>query len=172
MLQFGGDYAGQGEYREQTLDIYSAVVEYDLGWGSLVSATSQVEDEGDSGREIGRFFLGGVPSGQYVGNNRETFAEELRFASEFDGPLQTVLGLYYEDSERVAPTDARYSGEPSTNPYGANELFSSTTEYHIEQRAVFGELSYDLTDTLSVTGGMRAFEYERTDQLVQDGESH
>ena len=52
----------------------------------------------------------------------------------------------YDVQYPLAPTDLYYQN-----------IFDKT----IKQKAVFGEVTYDLTEKWSVTGGMRWFEYDR-----------
>ena len=62
--------------------------------------------------------------------------------------LAYVAHYYYalDDLYPVAPTDLYYSNR-----------FDKT----VRQKAVFGELTFDLTDKWSVTGGARWFEFDR-----------
>ena len=69
---------------------------------------------------------------------RGTYAQQLRLARGFDQGLDVACPL--------APTNIYYS-----------DVFDKT----IKQTAVFGEVTYDLTDRWSVTGGARWFEYDR-----------
>ena len=54
----------------------------------------------------------------------------------------------------------------SLNSFAPGEilLFQRGDERNVEQRAFFGELSYDLSDQIKLTVGGRAFKYDRVDE--------
>ncbi len=81
---------------------------------------------------------------------------ELRFASGGDGPLQYIAGLYYLDTHITA----RGNSENSTR-----RLFSdSFTDNSGWTWAAFGQVTYSLTDTLRLAGGIRyTYEQKETD---------
>lgn len=81
---------------------------------------------------------------------------ELRLASDGDGPLQYIFGLYYLDTE----TDARAQSE------NLSRLLFSDSFTHVEgwTWAAFSQLTYSLTDALRITGGIRyTYEEKSTD---------
>jgi outer membrane receptor protein involved in Fe transport len=108
---------------------------------------------------------------------------EARLTSQGDSRLQWMAGAFYEDvydwwqygakDNNLLATNAWLAGNsiscdliddpnvapcpvPPTNYYYWNKYHNE-----VKQTAFFGELSYDLTDELSVTGGARWFEYKR-----------
>lgn len=72
---------------------------------------------------------------------------ELRLASNAGSPLQYVLGLYYLDTS----IDARAQGETQNR----NSFSDSDTHNNGSTWAAFSQLTYSLTDTLRLSGGLR-----------------
>ncbi len=93
-------------------------------------------------------------------DNRETYQQELRFASTFDGPFNFVAGGFYQN-DRVDFCVAQVLGfqdlvAPPT-PYGP----WNTTPYLLcnnqraDSQALFGEVTYDINEQLTLSGGFR-----------------
>src|SRR5690606_4847504 len=93
-------------------------------------------------------------------NTRETdlFTNELRFASDLDGPLQFLAGVYYEDRSLESTQRIRWTGNPP-EPAGTFNN-NDRTVFDTTQTAVFGELSYDITEPMTLTVGARFFEFD------------
>ena len=94
-------------------------------------------------------------------NQYKRSSHELRLASTGDSRFQYVVGLYYEDAEHdyflkwnqfeMAPT----LQVPGSTP----GLFFRTDQVREDkQTAIFGELTYNFTDTFSGTFGVRYFD--------------
>ncbi len=164
-------------------------VDYDLGWGSLHSSSSWVKYEGVQNSDA---TWAGFTPGPYHSTARkyvDTFVEELRFTSDFDGPLQILAGIYYEDRESRAVYAEGFSGSaekaadyatvmgggtkpiPADAPPGfAWEVWHQDTQPEsIKQKAFFGELTYDITDQFSATIGLRHYDYDQTYQTIVNG---
>ncbi len=113
---------------------------------------------------------------------RDSF--ELRLVSSGDSRLQWVAGAYYEDvldgwfyGAKTYPgvlgnTTAWYYAQAYAYYYQSNPNieyplaptdinYLNILDRSVTQTALFGELSYDLTDDLSVQGGVRWAEFER-----------
>ena len=162
-----GTTRDRDEYLETKVDVTNLVVNYDLGWGTLTNAASWVDYEAVTGAELVFSWLGEHPFSYDNDLSVETFTEELRFASAFDGDVQFVAGLYYEDSEREWHTFWDWAGDPSmvlsstislasVGPFSKLDDIIST-----KQKAFFGEVTYNITDQYSVVVGGRHFDYER-----------
>lgn len=118
------------------------------------------------------------------------FAQEFRLASQSDSKLQWMVGAFYDDTYDeweygfelpdgiFAQTNAWYASNYSWYGacyYAANEFdvacplpetdrtYYNNMKRTIRQSAVFGELSYDLTEKLTATVGMRWFQNDRDD---------
>ena len=104
----------------------------------------------------------------------ERHTHEIRLSSLGDSRLKWMVGAFYEKTEdywdytfsRIENLDSTAFGAywglayetylPNTDDWYTEEYNSKT-----EQTAVFGEMSYGLTDKLTATIGARWFEYER-----------
>jgi outer membrane receptor protein involved in Fe transport len=110
--------------------------------------------------------------------NRWTY--EARLTSQGESRLQWMTGLFYEDVydywdygtrvDDLPDTTAWYYAQSYAYTYAYNTLYPLTEtddwyadvfDKRVRQKAVFGELTYALTDRWSVTGGARWFEYDR-----------
>lgn len=115
--------------------------------------------------------------------NQDRFSQEVRLTSAGESRFQWMIGGFYEDvrddwlygadnpdlmetTAWTAANDYAYSYYASYDgidyPLAPTTIgFSNRFERSVTQRAAFGELSYDFTDSLVVTLGARWFEYER-----------
>ncbi|OYQ33564.1 TonB-dependent receptor [Niveispirillum lacus] len=108
----------------------------------------------------------------------KVFTQEGRLASNGDGPFQWVAGAFYSKIERKygqtlnvdgfeAITGIDTNGARAQN--GLDELYWSRIPYDFKQVALFGEGSYDLTEQLSATLGLRYFDFKENRTLNFDG---
>jgi iron complex outermembrane receptor protein len=100
-------------------------------------------------------------------NNQSTFTEELQFQGRsLDGKLKWILGGYYELSKTLAPFVGSSSATfmfcddirnlVCTSPYGATGSVSrSIRNSTFEGFGLFSQATYDITDKLGITGGIR-----------------
>ena len=158
---------GQNEQTVKTQNL-SARMTYDLGPVSLISVTSYWHGEstsvGDVDGGFGANFLppalygpGDIP---FTSETRdsvpdlEQFTQELRIASNGSGPLSYQAGFFYFD-EGLDIVSENYStlGDGLNAPGGVNIFVSQRQDS--KAYGVFGSVTYDLTDQLSVTGGVR-----------------
>jgi len=150
---------GNPESLTDKLQIYNLVVEYDLGWATILSSTSHSKEEVQRDLDL-TAVLGGTPISQTVIGDSKGFVQEIRFNSKFEGPFQLLVGGFYEDIERFSGNSVPFSGDPTLNPFGTDILLLANDEQrNFEQIAVFGELSYDLSDQLKVILGGRYFDF-------------
>jgi iron complex outermembrane receptor protein len=100
-------------------------------------------------------------------NTRNTktkqFNQEIRLVSRHGGPFHWTLGGFYNsqkvDSNYVETTPglANFYGVSATDP---NDIeYASFTKSKVTEKAIFGELTYEITPKLQVTGGGRYFKY-------------
>ncbi|MFT5711181.1 MAG: iron complex outermembrane receptor protein [Halioglobus sp.] len=86
---------------------------------------------------------------------------EIRYASNWNGPLQLVAGLFYQKEESsFTSTVSRttLAGDALTDQQ--NIFVNRQVNGEIENTAAFGELSYDFSERLTGTVGVRVFEFE------------
>ena len=111
------------------------------------------------------------------------WTQELRLSSKGGGPLQWLVGAFYADSDRKyaqrlptpgydAFTDARFGAGTSAavaNGFGPNSPYNADLPYNLKQYALFGEASYDLTNQLTGTAGVRYYDYKEDSRFHSGG---
>ena len=145
------------EALEDDIEINQLTLTYDLGWAELSSTTSYVKEEAYWLRDLYSF---GQPWSQNITYFGEATIEELRLVSSHEGPLQYIAGYYYED---------RDTGFNALSFLGGTEadlaLFGPSFDFRqfklLKHQAVFGEVSYQLTDSMTFTAGARVFDQTR-----------
>ena len=155
-LRTGAGGSNDG-FMENQIDITNLVIEYDIGWGSIMSSSSWVDYDTTSEVDLS-FFLASPFYGK-TNTVDEVFVEELRLSSRLDGPFQFLVGLYYEDSEFTTDSQTLWSGDVTLDSGLA--LFDIDRHKATDQKALFGELEYAITETISATLGARYFDYDQ-----------
>ena len=178
-LQFGAnvaELAGKKQGLSGTFNITSLQAEYDFGIASLLSSSSWFDNDAERHSEQSAF-VGGMPIGRTNLVSTEVFTQELRLVSQLNGAIQYVAGFYYEDVERDDVT-LHYSTADLDKvldfiglPFGPeNPLFDvQTVKRPLRQAAFYTELSYQLSERWSLTGGLRFFDYEKEDYRKASG---
>jgi outer membrane receptor protein involved in Fe transport len=110
--------------------------------------------------------------------NFETKVQEFRFASEFDGPFNFVAGAFYQETDDVEAFQPRNIAKGLNDNFAALQqiagipgpletiwpfgdlVFTSYRPTHIEEKGVYGELTFDVNEKLSFILGARWFDTE------------
>ncbi|HYD38472.1 MAG TPA: TonB-dependent receptor, partial [Allosphingosinicella sp.] len=167
----------------------------DLGGVELTSVTSHINRDilvsrdasaltGSVSVDLG-FPTSGVelPSNLVDTTDLKTFTQELRLSSTGDGPFQWLIGAFYSDVDRVyaqrLPTpgydvfiDARFgagTAQAVRNGFPLNSPYNADLPYDIKQKALFGEASYDITEALTATAGLRYYDFKEVRSFVSGG---
>ncbi len=96
--------------------------------------------------------------------------EEVRLAND-EHALKWTVGVFHSDRTNFVDSELDLS-DPVTGFALAptNTTYQRTVLDVLEQYAAFGEASYDVTDKLTLTVGLRYFDYKKTDTgIVQKG---
>ena len=101
--------------------------------------------------------LAGSVSAFFAGSNDEwntTVTQELRANSRFEGPLNFTAGLFFEDGDRRFQNTSELSPLPP-DPQG--RTYTDQVDFQTDSRAysAFGQLRWDITDTVELAGGAR-----------------
>ena len=158
---------GKNEQRVDTQNL-TARMTYDAGAVSFISVTSywtgDATSVGDVDGGFGANFLprnlygpGEIP---FTAETRDSvptlkqFTQEFRVASNNDGPLSYQAGVFYFN-ENLDIVSENYStmGDPNNAVDGVNIIVSQAQ--NSKAYGLFGSMTYQLTDQLSVTGGLR-----------------
>lgn len=166
------------EDRESSL--FSIEVVADLGFAELTSATGLSEFDHLGQRDQTDVYLSYPGWGyqnfpQFVSYSREDFNEErlnqeFRLVSKSSGRIGWIAGAFFNEfdidtvSEEFVPGYADYYGVPELG-ISSYLLVKSDT---LKEQALFGEISYALSDRLEVTAGTRMFSYD-TRQYYSSG---
>jgi iron complex outermembrane receptor protein len=169
-----------------TAHINSLTIIADLGFADFTSATAYWDrDEGQTQDASESFsYITGLAN--YVSipyeeiDQSRQFSQELRLTSKGGegNPLRWTVGAFYSDlhsnwiefGENTA--FAALSSPPSDNPRGI--LFNGDNKYHIEQDALFADGSYDFTNSLTFSSGLRWYRYDSSqfDYLFLAGQAY
>jgi len=102
--------------------------------------------------------------------------QEFRLAGKQDR-LDWVAGVFYSNGKRNYGQDLlvsgfeALSGIPTAGHFGAphDVLFFSRLHYKMDQRAVFGEATWKVTDRFDLTGGLRYYDFKEDRVQTFDG---
>ncbi|HYI13200.1 MAG TPA: TonB-dependent receptor [Thermoanaerobaculia bacterium] len=109
------------------------------------------------------------------------YTQELRLSGGPDR-FNWVTGIFYSDSERDYNQNLPVIGfEDAARAIGVNiptagtklslkdELYKSDLHYDFKQTALFGEVTFAVSDRLDLTGGLRYYDFEEDRAQVFDG---
>ena len=124
-----------------------------------------------------------LPSNLVDTTGVKQFTQEVRVNSAGTGPFQWLIGGYYANVKRDytqrlptpgydAFTDARFGAGTSAalaNGFGPDSPYNADIPYDLSQIAIFGELSYDLTEAFTATLGGRYYAFDESRRFVSGG---
>lgn len=90
------------------------------------------------------------------------FNQEVRLVSQHDGPISWVIGGFYNKFEEdfqgleTLPGFPEFAGIDRSD----NAEFVQFIDSDTKELAFFGEVAYEVTDALTITGGVRYYDYE------------
>lgn len=102
----------------------------------------------------------------------DAFSQELRLVSDFDGPLNMTMGLFYQDADLRffnASKIAALGPDPTPGP--------NQGKFHTWERpgftfgktySAFGQLRWDITNQIELAGGVRYTRETKDSELMHD----
>lgn len=120
---------------DRTVDSFAFKAQYDFGPAVLTSISSFQD------RDISTRIIQGFDTPE----TQKTFSQEIRLAFDNGGKLSGVVGAFYEKVEFIRET-------PGVAFFGIGE---ARNQIERQTLAAFGEITYAITDTLDITGGLR-----------------
>lgn len=165
---------GQGSgVADAEIEIANAVLEYDFAWANLVATYSRT-DSGSTVSQSDQLYVGSWPASSLaIGGHREDVGE-VRLVTRLQGPLNFIAGLYTEKLTDDYWFNYRWFGDPATNflcVACVNQQFLGLQlqRWDLKQKAAFGEVSWEFLERFTFTGGIRAYDYDRTIAIAQSG---
>ena len=157
-------------YRVKT-ELYSAEVEYELGWARLNSVTSmqKVRHEAtiDATAIFGPLLGGGFSKISLVQPaSFDRTSQEFRLTSKSDSQLEWLAGLYVtrETGANNQTADTVLTGGAAGPQLAKVSIPSVYKEY-----AAFGDLTWKFNSAFAVTGGLRVARNKQTFSQTQSG---
>ncbi|MGW8369401.1 MAG: TonB-dependent receptor [Gammaproteobacteria bacterium] len=163
------------EPEERETSLFSIELTADLGFAELTSATGLSSYDHVGQRDQTDFYLdqewGYETFPSFVSYTRElqseeALSQEIRLVSTSPGPLGWIAGVYYNNHEYDSSSEEFVPGIPE---FWAVDVPTGDLSYlqiksdELTERAVFGEVSYALTERLRLAAGGRYFEYETSE---------
>ena len=184
-----GDYeigSIQLEPSSRDVDLASLEMEFDLGFATLTSSTSVYEHKGDSVSENTGFYAqNGWLQAFYYNHPRpmasalrdyfdEAFVQELRLVSSGDNTIDWIAGAFYRDQDMGGSQTSLLVGyERWADAFFGNpdliiqdQDFFYTRDENFKDIGLFGEVTWNVSDTFRLTGGLRWFDVEFTNNTA------
>ena len=150
---------------EQEVEIYSANVSWDLGFGTLTvdSSLSKSASATDTDNTViyRPYFGPNVSTIINVDQESEKRTQEVRLASASGGKFEWLVGAYYTEEENenhqllTALTNAG-APLPAPSPLsGVGRLATVDAPSSYKETALFGDVTVRFTDQFDITGGLR-----------------
>ncbi|MCP4045890.1 MAG: TonB-dependent receptor [Gammaproteobacteria bacterium] len=160
-LSYAGP-VGQLSTEASDYDLFNLTIDYDLGFASLVSATSSFNQDrswlDDLGPQMPLFFGTSGPSSNSPGSTTvDVFTQEFRLVSIGDERLDWTTGVFYKTNDREAE-QAFYFDLPD---WGLVDKAASLQESSADSWAVFAEIDFEFTDRWSGQLGGRYYSDDR-----------
>jgi len=147
---------------------YNLVIEADFAWATLLSSTSYLDRSVLVTLDISPFIdaVFGIsnPLWTDIADDTREFIQELRLISDDTGQFSWVAGLFYQNQDQDWDQDMPSPGldEMTGGAAGApDNILIARYNYTLEQIALYGELSYTITDRLELIVGARWFNIDR-----------
>ena len=181
---------GAAQLEPSTRDVALSSLEanLDLGFATLTSSTSYFDNHGDiTSENTGFYAQNGWLKNFYYNYPRpmasavrkygdKAFIEELRLVSKTGGTFDYVIGAYFQNQQQLSTQDSFLRGFKAwwdaAYPAFASAVIDDQDYLYREHQnfrdaAIYGELTYHITDTLDVTGGFRYFDDKSTTHVYQ-----
>jgi outer membrane receptor protein involved in Fe transport len=143
----------------------SLAVNYAAPFGSFVSSTgvferSTFETEDDT--DVLTYDLGLPASRSLIAPITRSidfhrFAQEVRFASAFSGPLQVLVGVFYSHSTESRNFHLSSPGLTAATGYPNDLVLALVSQREYSEYAAYTDVSYKLLSNLTATIGARAY---------------
>ncbi|MCK5424073.1 MAG: TonB-dependent receptor [Emcibacter sp.] len=176
--------------------LVSGTINADMDSGSLVSTTSYFDRYLNENEEMSHFLhflfnavigfpIDPIESPLSESEAFTSFSHETRYTSELEGPLQFTAGIFYQrtknhlqyppsfmpgmnEAVNVVTTGIPEIGGP-IDIWPGDMIFVTDNFFNTKEYAAFGEITFDVSDKISITAGGRYFKTETDADIVSDG---
>lgn len=174
----GGDLintdVARSPYNEH-LEVYSLTGNFAILSGYVTATVNQFyrrQDFNFDSTPILVHFGVPVPAETLEPRNRSVTSSELRYASKFSGPLNFVVGGFYQHTEAnlvvdvlatnslglpIGPFSPDDAADALAHPGTGSTFFGRTDHRENNEYAGFGEATFNLTSKLIILGGIRYY---------------
>lgn len=186
-----GRFFNLAETGSDRFTLGTLTVKLDTGVGRLVSSTSyfsrNVFETENQTEWVWQNFIGPVSGGLPLPGTMseqkryDEFVQEVRFASELQGPTQFVVGAYFSSLHGSVPwagfyPDAdmpglagEYGPAAALDPADPNNVFSESYYTSVREPALFGDVSYKFNPAWKASAGLRLYKIDTTAGGSQEG---
>lgn len=164
---------------QEDIRLFGASAEYDAGFGTFFGTVNYFDREVDfrfDSTPILLFFGAPAPAVTFQPQQRELLTSEVRFASDFDGPVNFVAGGFLSREDKNFEVQVLATDEQTGRPIAPwdptkdffldgptnSAIFGRVKDDELDQEALFSEVTIDVTDKLQVIGGVRYFQFDIT----------
>lgn len=171
----------------------SGTLKWDMDSGTIVSSTSYFDRFLNEAEEEHTFLtwlmnnhpvlrplsLGPVIPIESVLTESEaftSFSHETRYTSDFEGDFQITAGVFYQRTKnhlQYPPALAiglnQAAGGGAFGLVPGDLIFKSENFFNTKEYAVFGEVTYDISERISITAGGRWYKTETDAFIESDG---
>ncbi len=166
-------------------DLVVAASYFDRKFAYEADATAYEFNFNQSGYVV--YDFGGDPRG-FATNDEDTtittLEARLQSSNDAESRWSWLGGIFYSKEESHTEFDSYVRGYADTPAFAyfeyleynfyngtlqpTDQWWLGVYDSELEQRAVFGEIGFDVTEDFTITAGGRWFEYERTFNLLQE----
>jgi outer membrane receptor protein involved in Fe transport len=160
-------YSTRSDLYTSKMQIYNATIDYDIDGADLISSSTYSIADGFFSVDLAGTFARTIPFYLHDEYQTKTFVQEARLVSDEGGRFDWVVGGFYLhrdlDLVGVQQSAPEFLGARGITGLPADATFNSFgSDTRTYELAGFGELTYRLTDKLSVIGGLRHGKYGGT----------
>jgi iron complex outermembrane receptor protein len=154
------------EPREDKRDVYSATVEYDLGWARFASITASQKSRDQTTTDFGSLAPAfGLEAANTVNAEKgRGTSQEFRLVSQAAGTFEWLVGLFFDKRKQESTEETTGYVGGAAFPFGSS---LGIREY--KETALYGNVTWNLTPELALTGGLRLAKTDQEDTVVQSG---
>ena len=153
------------EPRSDSFQRYFVTFDGDFSWGNLTSTGSYMQRDIsktlDGSAVLPTLFLLPQAEATYTDiRSIKTFSNEIHLSSKTGSQLEWLIGGFYSSRSENIETDLTVPDLSNVNFIETDKVYLELLDDTLTEYAVFGEATYYLNEKISVTGGLRWFNYK------------